>query len=83
MPLVSAGNLWDRIRKKEEQHYEEVVAQRTIAKLLDGLMYLHSIGIVHRDLKAENIFMSDPDDDTSIILGKKKNHFLFFCFFQN
>ena len=68
MELIRNQSLWDRL--KEKGRYEENTAKRTIHKLLDALLYLHSIGIVHRDLKAENIFMRDCDDDTSIVLGK-------------
>jgi len=34
-------------------------------KLLNGLEYLHSLGIGHRDIKFENIMVSSTEDDAS------------------
>lgn len=46
---VSGGELFDRI--VEKGFYTEMDASRLIRQVLDAVNYLHSMGIVHRDLK--------------------------------
>lgn len=40
--------------------FEENVIKFFTAQILEGLEYLHSLGIVHRDMKADNI-LTDHD----------------------
>ncbi|KAI5614850.1 calcium/calmodulin-dependent protein kinase 1Db isoform long [Silurus asotus] len=49
MQLVSGGELFDRI--VEKGFYTEKDASALIKQVLDAVNYLHSLGIVHRDLK--------------------------------
>lgn len=59
--LVSGGELLDRVT--ERGNYTEKEASAIIRQILKGVGYLHSHGIVHRDLKLENmIFQTDKDD---------------------
>lgn len=46
---VSGGELFDRI--VERGFYTEQDASALIKQVLDAVNYLHSLGIVHRDLK--------------------------------
>lgn len=46
---VSGGELFDRI--VEKGFYTEKDASALIKQVLDAVNYLHSLGIVHRDLK--------------------------------
>lgn len=46
---MSGGELFDRI--VEKGFYTEMDASRLIRQVLDAVNYLHSMGIVHRDLK--------------------------------
>lgn len=48
---VSGGELFDRI--VEKGFYTEMDASRLIRQVLDAVNYLHSLGIVHRDLKVQ------------------------------
>ena len=38
--------------------FDESEAVRAIKQVLEGLRYIHNIGIAHRDLKPENILYS-------------------------
>lgn len=55
MEYLPAGNLYKRL--KTEKKLDEGTCARFIMKLLETLDYLHSMDIVHRDLKLENIIM--------------------------
>lgn len=43
----------------------ELDAKRVVRQLLDGLAYLHKVGVVHCDLKPANILFSDIDQGTA------------------
>lgn len=52
------GNLFDRIHREENPLPIEAIKFYT-AELCESIGYLHSIGIIHGDLKPENIFIDD------------------------
>ena len=55
---MKGADLFDYIQAREFNLGEERV--REIAyQLAQGIRYLHNYGIVHRDLKLENIMMTD------------------------
>eukprot|EP00595_Chromulina_sp_UTEXLB2642_P000368 CAMPEP_0196761706 /NCGR_PEP_ID=MMETSP1095-20130614/1010_1 /TAXON_ID=96789 ORGANISM="Chromulina nebulosa, Strain UTEXLB2642" /NCGR_SAMPLE_ID=MMETSP1095 /ASSEMBLY_ACC=CAM_ASM_000446 /LENGTH=297 /DNA_ID=CAMNT_0042111595 /DNA_START=31 /DNA_END=921 /DNA_ORIENTATION=+ len=66
LELVSSGDVHHFIANYQDYH--EGVASRLMKQLLSGIHYLHSLGIVHRDLKLENILLSDngPNCDVKI-----------------
>uniref|UniRef100_A0A7E4VDV3 Protein kinase domain-containing protein n=1 Tax=Panagrellus redivivus TaxID=6233 RepID=A0A7E4VDV3_PANRE len=53
MEYMTAGSLYDEINKFGE--LSEKRAIRTTKQVLSGLEYLHSLNIVHRDIKSANI----------------------------
>ena len=56
---VSGGELFDRI--VEKGFYTEMDASRLIRQVLDAVNYLHSMSIVHRDLKVQQyLIFIDP-----------------------
>jgi len=62
--LVTGGELLDRVTEKG--YYTEHDAANIISQILAGVNYLHSRGIVHRDLKLENLVLSDPSDSALV-----------------
>ena len=60
MEYLPNGTLFQRIRSKGK--FDETNCAKFIKGLLETLEYLHSINIVHRDLKLENIIMVGDDD---------------------
>lgn len=65
MELCSYGNLFRYL--KQHGPLSEQDASTVIRQLLDALDYLHSRGIVHRDLKLSNILLScDPSQQLHI-----------------
>lgn len=58
MELCRGGDLYTR------DPYTEYEAWEIMSKLVDAVSYLHSHGIVHRDLKYENIMFADTYRDS-------------------
>jgi calcium/calmodulin-dependent protein kinase I len=58
------GNLLKRLLKR--QHLSEDVTKSLARNLLETLAYIHSLGIIHRDIKLENILMASDCDDSVI-----------------
>ncbi|XP_073504105.1 eukaryotic translation initiation factor 2-alpha kinase 1 isoform X1 [Phyllobates terribilis] len=66
-------SLWDWIEERNERYrkggdsarcfdYVDVQSALSIfCQLLEGVRYIHSMGVLHRDLKPRNIFLQGPD----------------------
>lgn len=57
MEYARNGSLLDMIRR--ENYFSETKARHVYRQLFDALQYIHSRGIVHRDIKCENILFDD------------------------
>jgi serine/threonine protein kinase len=72
LQLCSGGDLYARDPYTEEQ------ACKIISSIIDAVAYMHTKGIVHRDLKFENIMFANPSsNEVKIIdfgLSKKYAH---------
>lgn len=66
MELATGGELFDRIIARGS--FTERDATRVLQMVLDGLKYLHTLGITHRDLKPENLLYYHPGADSKIII---------------
>lgn len=51
----------------------ELGAKRVTRQLLDGLAYLHKVGVVHCDLKPANILFSDIDQGAEALSAEDSN----------
>ena len=65
MELMQGNDLFDYMQKRDFR-LSELQVKRITHQIVQGVQYLHSLGIVHRDLKLENIMMSSDDDDACV-----------------
>jgi len=56
MPWVEGESLRDRLARQGELPVEETV--RILAEILDALAYAHDKGVIHRDIKPDNIMLA-------------------------
>ncbi|XP_054909238.1 serine/threonine-protein kinase H1 homolog [Poeciliopsis prolifica] len=66
MELATGGELFDRIIACGS--FTERDATGVLQMVLDGVKYLHALGITHRDLKPENLLYYHPGADSKIII---------------
>lgn len=66
MELATGGELFDRILAKGS--FTERDATHVLQMVMDGVKYLHSLGITHRDLKPENLLYYHPGHDSKIMI---------------
>ncbi len=65
--LALGGDLFDRICKKGS--YFEADAANIVHQVLSGVAYLHGQGVVHGDLKPENLLFRTPEDDADLLIA--------------
>ena len=58
--FAPCGSLWDCIKKRAEP--DDRVKAKVMLDAARGLAYLHSNGILHRDIKPHNILVFSLDD---------------------
>lgn len=61
MEYMRGKDLFDYLESRNFSISQEH-SKKLILQLLKGVQYLHSFGIVHRDLKLENIMMTESSD---------------------
>jgi calcium-dependent protein kinase len=64
--LCHGGELFDRLDEQPDYHYTEAECARLIKQMLCAVRYLHSKGIIHRDLKLENFLFSSKSKDSEL-----------------
>eukprot|EP00559_Dactyliosolen_fragilissimus_P001889 CAMPEP_0184864870 /NCGR_PEP_ID=MMETSP0580-20130426/16155_1 /TAXON_ID=1118495 /ORGANISM="Dactyliosolen fragilissimus" /LENGTH=1062 /DNA_ID=CAMNT_0027363801 /DNA_START=83 /DNA_END=3271 /DNA_ORIENTATION=+ len=77
--LCLGGELFDRLDDQPDYHYTETQCARLIKQMLCSVRYIHSKGIIHRDLKLENFLFStnNPDSELKMIDFGLSKHFKF------
>ena len=66
LELCLGGELFDRLDEQPDYHYTEVECARLVKQMLSAVRYLHSKGIIHRDLKLENFLFSSKAADSEL-----------------
>lgn len=64
--LCLGGELFDRLDEQPDYHYTEAECARLVKQMLSAVRYLHSKGIIHRDLKLENFLFSSTAKDSEL-----------------
>nr|XP_009684950.1 PREDICTED: interferon-induced, double-stranded RNA-activated protein kinase [Struthio camelus australis] len=61
MELCEQGPLENWIVNNREKRNYQDMAQKKFVQIVKGVEYIHSKGLIHRDLKPQNIFISNED----------------------
>jgi calcium-dependent protein kinase len=64
--LCEGGDLFDRLDEQANYHYTEAQCAQLVKYMLSAIRYLHSRGIIHRDLKLENFLFSGREVDSEL-----------------
>ncbi|XP_042882206.1 serine/threonine-protein kinase H1 homolog isoform X2 [Penaeus japonicus] len=66
MELATGGDLFDKIMTKGP--FSERDAVKVLKMVLEGVKYLHNLGITHRDLKPDNLLYYHPGTDSRLMI---------------
>ena len=64
--LCKGGDLFDRLDEQPDYHYSEAECARLVKQISSAVAYLHSKGVIHRDLKLENFLFQDERNDSEL-----------------
>jgi serine/threonine protein kinase len=71
MEYMPGGSLWDDLKRQGPFH--EPLVRKYTGQILEGLQYLHSNSIIHRDIKGQNILLSSSHDVKLADFGTAKS----------
>ncbi|XP_076053436.1 serine/threonine-protein kinase H1-like [Oratosquilla oratoria] len=66
MELATGGDLFDKIMTRGP--FSEGEAAKVLRMVLEGVKYLHNLGITHRDLKPDNLLYYHPGTDSKLLI---------------
>jgi len=78
--LCEGGELFDRLDEQPDYHYSESQCADLVKQMICSVRYIHSKGIIHRDLKLENFLFSTKliDSELKMIDFGLSKHFHYF-----
>ena len=59
MELCNGRNLYHFIKKKKFMRLDEVEAKKIFKQIVSAIDYMHSMNVVHRDVKLDNILIDE------------------------
>mmetsp|Transcript_21023 Transcript_21023/g.34764 ORF Transcript_21023/g.34764 Transcript_21023/m.34764 type:complete len:797 (+) Transcript_21023:125-2515(+) len=65
LDLISGGEMFDHLVKQGA--YSEADAARLVREIASALSFLHGIGVVHGDMKPENVMLSTKKASDSVV----------------
>ncbi len=75
--FCGGGDLKSYQKEQPNQRFDEFTVQRFMRQIANGLSFILKIGIFHRDLKLQNILLSEKSHDAILKLadfGLAKNN---------
>ena len=64
---MAGGNLQQYLNKQEKTRIQDLgKAKIFMQKIVETVAYLHSMNIVHRDIKTDNILLNLEEDDVKL-----------------
>ncbi|XP_043208743.1 serine/threonine-protein kinase H1-like [Amphibalanus amphitrite] len=66
LELATGGDLFDQIQARGV--FSERDGARVLRMVLDGVRYLHGVGVTHRDLKPDNVLYYHPGADSKVLI---------------
>lgn len=73
MPFIEGESLEGRLKRLPGGRMAEEEVERWLRPLLDGLQALHAQGVLHRDLKPDNIILTHDGEPRLIDFGAARN----------
>ena len=68
MEYINGNNLYQYIRKLPSQRInDENEVKKIFTKIVESIEYMHEMGVIHRDLKLDNILVDRETKQTKII----------------
>ncbi|CAK9019607.1 Aurora kinase A (Aurora 2) (Aurora family kinase 1) (Aurora/IPL1-related kinase 1) (ARK-1) (Aurora-related kinase 1) (Ipl1- and aurora-related kinase 1) (Serine/threonine-protein kinase 6) (Serine/threonine-protein kinase Ayk1) (Serine/threonine-protein kinase aurora-A), partial [Durusdinium trenchii] len=61
LEFAANGELYKRMKAQPDGKFDETTAAKYVAQLASALDYCHSFNVIHRDVKPENILLSQDD----------------------
>ena len=60
---MPAGSMHNYLKKQKSHYLTEAHVKKLVIQVALGIQEIHSHNIVHRDIKLENLLMSDFSED--------------------